>query len=63
MRRDLALKYSVAIAKDAKLAEDGANIMIANGWFGEPPIQLIVEIYQSDNYRNCNYERRFSNIW
>jgi hypothetical protein len=37
MRRDLGLKYSSAIARDVKLAEDCANIMIANGWFEEPP--------------------------
>lgn len=37
MRRDLGLKYSAAIASDAKLAEDAANIMIANGWLEEPP--------------------------
>jgi Protein of unknown function (DUF3231) len=37
MRRDLGLKYSSAIARDVKLAEDGVNIMIANGWFEEPP--------------------------
>jgi hypothetical protein len=37
MRRDLGLKYAAAIARDAKLAEDGVNIMIANGWFEEPP--------------------------
>lgn len=37
MRRDLGLKYSAAIARDAKIAEDAANIMIANGWLEEPP--------------------------
>lgn len=37
MRRDLGLKYSSAIARDVKLAEDCANIMISNGWFEEPP--------------------------
>ncbi|WP_026576193.1 DUF3231 family protein [Bacillus sp. UNC438CL73TsuS30] len=37
MRRDLGLKYTSAIAKDVKLAEDCANILIANGWFEEPP--------------------------
>ncbi|WP_338450919.1 DUF3231 family protein [Niallia oryzisoli] len=37
MRRDLGLKYSSAIARDVKLAEDYANILIANGWFEEPP--------------------------
>lgn len=37
MRRDLGLKYSAAIARDVKLAEDCVNIMIANGWFEEPP--------------------------
>ncbi|NHM33810.1 DUF3231 family protein [Neobacillus terrae] len=37
MRRDLGLKYSSAIARDVKLAEDCANIMIGNGWFEEPP--------------------------
>ncbi|MGG1674528.1 DUF3231 family protein [Neobacillus sp. NRS-1170] len=28
---------SSAIARDGKLAEDCANIMISNGWFEEPP--------------------------
>jgi len=37
MRRDLGLKYSSAIARDVKLAEDCANILITNGWFEEPP--------------------------
>lgn len=37
MRRDLGLKYASAIANDVKLAEDCANIMIANQWFEEPP--------------------------
>ncbi|HZH62918.1 MAG TPA: DUF3231 family protein [Metabacillus sp.] len=37
MRRDLGLKYANSIARDVKLAEDCANIMIANGWFEEPP--------------------------
>jgi Protein of unknown function (DUF3231) len=37
MRRDLGLKYSSAIARDVKLAEDCANILIAHGWFEEPP--------------------------
>jgi len=37
MRRDLGLKYASAIARDVKLAEDCANIMISNEWFEEPP--------------------------
>jgi hypothetical protein len=37
MRHDLAAQYSAAISRDAKVAEDGLNIMIANGWFEQPP--------------------------
>ncbi|WP_458413133.1 DUF3231 family protein [Schinkia sp. CFF1] len=37
MRRDLGAKYAAAIVEDAKVAEDGMNIMIANGWFEQPP--------------------------
>lgn len=37
MRRDLGLKYASAIKSDVKLAEDCAEIMIANEWFEEPP--------------------------
>jgi hypothetical protein len=37
MRRDLGALYSSAIAKGLTLAEDGANIMIDNGWMEQPP--------------------------
>jgi hypothetical protein len=37
MRKDLGLHYSAAIADCTKLAEDGMNIMIAKGWFEQPP--------------------------
>lgn len=37
MRRDLGLKYASAIKNDVKLAEDCAELMIANEWFEEPP--------------------------
>lgn len=40
-RRDLGLKYATLIPEIALYAEDGANIMIKNGWLEEPP--------QSDN--------------
>jgi hypothetical protein len=37
MRRDLGTKYTQVIAKDLTVAEDGANIMIENGWVEQPP--------------------------
>ncbi|PKG22987.1 DUF3231 family protein [Niallia nealsonii] len=37
-RRDLALKYATLTAELAKYAEDGANIMIDEGWLEEPPM-------------------------
>jgi hypothetical protein len=40
-RRDLGLRYASLIPEIALYAEDGANIMIKNGWLEEPP--------QSDN--------------
>jgi hypothetical protein len=36
-RRDLGLMYTRLMAEIAKYAEDGANIMIDNGWMEEPP--------------------------
>ncbi|UOQ95545.1 DUF3231 family protein [Halobacillus shinanisalinarum] len=39
-RRDLGVKYSRLIAEILKYAEDGANIMIKNGWMEEPPRAL-----------------------
>ena len=37
MRRDLGLKYASAIKNNVKLAEDCAEMMIANEWFEKPP--------------------------
>ncbi|MGM0900814.1 MAG: DUF3231 family protein [Bacillota bacterium] len=37
-RRDLALQYVMFTAELAKYAEDGANLMIENGWLEEPPL-------------------------
>jgi len=36
-RRDLGIKYASLIPEIALYAEDGANIMIKNGWLEEPP--------------------------
>lgn len=36
-RRDLGLKYASLIPEISLYAEDGANIMIKNGWMEEPP--------------------------
>lgn len=36
-RRDLGLRYASLIPEIALYAEDGANIMIKNGWLEEPP--------------------------
>lgn len=36
-RRDLGLKYAALIPEISLYAEDGANIMIKNGWMEEPP--------------------------
>ncbi|WP_299094222.1 DUF3231 family protein [uncultured Metabacillus sp.] len=36
-RRDLGTQYSRLISEILKYAEDGANIMIKNGWMEEPP--------------------------
>jgi hypothetical protein len=37
MRRDIQSHYSRLIAEIGKYAEDGANIMIDNGWMEKPP--------------------------
>ncbi|MEW9674245.1 DUF3231 family protein [Ammoniphilus sp. 3BR4] len=37
MRRDLAAHYVRLTAEIAQFAEDGANIMIKNGWMEQPP--------------------------
>lgn len=37
LRRDLGLKYELLIPEISLYAEDGANIMIKNGWMEEPP--------------------------
>ncbi|MFJ5717918.1 DUF3231 family protein [Neobacillus sp. NPDC093127] len=37
-RRDIALQYVRLSAEIAKYAEDGANIMIKNGWLEQPPM-------------------------
>lgn len=39
-RRDLGVMYSRLAAEILKYAEDGANIMIKNGWMEEPPRAL-----------------------
>lgn len=36
-RRDLSLNYTRMMAEVASYADDGANIMISNGWLEEPP--------------------------
>ena len=36
-RRDIGLEYMSLIPEVALYAEDGANIMIKNGWMEEPP--------------------------
>ncbi|KRE92183.1 hypothetical protein ASG89_33575 [Paenibacillus sp. Soil766] len=36
-RRDLSAQYVLFISELAKFAEDGANLMIKNGWLEEPP--------------------------
>ncbi|MEH7484306.1 DUF3231 family protein [Neobacillus drentensis] len=36
-RRDLGLKYEMLIAEITKYAEDGANLLIKNGWMEQPP--------------------------
>lgn len=37
-RRDLAAKYELLIAEIGLYAEDGANLLIDNGWFEQPPM-------------------------
>ncbi len=39
-RRDLGVMYARLVAEILKYAEDGANIMIKNGWLEEPPRSL-----------------------
>jgi hypothetical protein len=36
-RRDLGVMYTRLIGEIAKYSEDGANIMINNGWMEQPP--------------------------
>jgi hypothetical protein len=36
-RHDLALRYGRMISESGSFAEDGASIMIKNGWFERPP--------------------------
>ena len=36
-RRDLGLKYETLIADITRYAEDGANLLIKNGWLEQPP--------------------------
>src|SRR5690625_515184 len=36
-RKDINVKYALFLAAATLYAEDGANIMIANGWLEEPP--------------------------
>ncbi len=36
-RRDLGVQYARLMAEIAKFAEDGANLLIKNGWMEEPP--------------------------
>ena len=38
MRRDISLDFVRLSAEIAKYAEEGANIMIENGWLEEPPL-------------------------
>ncbi|WP_129692490.1 DUF3231 family protein, partial [Gottfriedia acidiceleris] len=37
-RKDLGLKYLRLILELLQFAEDGANLMIKNGWLEQPPI-------------------------
>lgn len=37
-RRDLALKYTVLMADIGRYAEDGAQLLIENGWLEQPPL-------------------------
>ncbi|WP_269321859.1 DUF3231 family protein [Oceanobacillus salinisoli] len=37
-RRDLGAKYVMFTEELAKFAEDGANLMIENGWLEQPPL-------------------------
>lgn len=36
-RRDLGVDYARFIIEVAQVAEDGANLMIDNGWLEQPP--------------------------
>lgn len=40
MRRDISTHYTRLLTEIMKYAEDGANIMINNGWLEEPPMAL-----------------------
>jgi len=37
-RRDLALKYALLMADIGRYAEDGAELLIENGWLEQPPL-------------------------
>jgi spore coat protein CotF len=37
MRKDISVNYTRLLAEIAQYAEDGANIMIENGWMEQPP--------------------------
>jgi hypothetical protein len=37
VRRDLSVQYSRLIQEVGKYSEDGANLMIENGWMEQPP--------------------------
>jgi hypothetical protein len=37
-RRDLALKYTLLMADIGRYAEDGAELLIENGWLEQPPL-------------------------
>jgi ferritin-like metal-binding protein YciE len=49
LRRDLVTHYSRLIAEAGQYAEDGANLMIKNGWMEEPP--------QADNHKELVYSK------
>ncbi|WP_336296601.1 DUF3231 family protein [Bacillus pinisoli] len=48
-RRDLALQYTRLIAEMGKYAEDGANLLIKNGWLEQPPTAVDREELSKDN--------------
>lgn len=37
-RRDLALQYTSLLAEIGLYAEDGAQLLISNGWLEQPPL-------------------------